>query len=46
MCIRILPSLYIIFVYFKIKIATNKINIRLFEINWKNYLNCYPWNSK
>ena len=48
MCIKILPSLYIILVYiyiyiffFKKKIATNKINIRIFEINLKNYLNYY-----
>ena len=44
MCIKILPSLYIILVYIYIyilKIATNKINIRIFEINLKNYLNYY-----
>ena len=42
MCIKILPSLYIMFVYIYLKkIATNKINIRLFEIKLKKYLNYY-----
>ena len=44
MCIKILTSLYIIILYIYIyilKIATNKINIRIFEINLKNYLNYY-----
>ena len=35
MNIKILPSLYIIFVYLKCKIATYKINISLFETNEK-----------
>ena len=34
------------FVYLKIWIITDKINIILLETNVKNYLNYYLWNSQ